>query len=329
MTDLKTEKAVKRVITRTKSDHKTKRIYNCTYEGCDKVFSSSGSLYRHEDVIHFKLDAIYCEYPDCGYKTYNQMYLDEHITKHDNYAELSSQTIVCHYEGCDEVFTDKKSWIKHRNGIHRYLWKERCTHPGCGYMTVSKTNLKAHMTKHSKDRPFVCTMEGCGKRFKHEGTFKGHLKIHEDKFKCSFDGCDKTFESRPGLSTHMKSVHIRDRLYSCEWPGCEYETYSKSSHTIHQNVHGLHKYVCDYTNCNAKYKDNDTLKSHRFKKHGIGQGFECSWPGCDYKSVYKYKIKYHERIHTNERNYACTWPGCQYRCVCSSNLKGHMKIHQK
>ena len=157
-------------------------------------------------------------------------------------------------------------------------------------------------------------------------TVEGHKNR---VFKCSFEGCGKTFVTRSCLYNHEKTIHIRDTLFPCEWPGCEFQTYVKTNYERHQKVHGGKTYSCDYPDCDAKYKDSDALRGHRFKLHGIGNGFECSWPGCEFKAVKKCTVKYHERIHTNERRYACTWPGCQYRCVCSSNLKGHMKIHQK
>ena len=328
---MKTEKALKRVITSKKSDHKPKRKYNCTYEGCDKVFSSTTSLYRHEDIIHFKLDAIYCEYPDCGYKTFNKLSFNKHIENHSNYSELSSQTNVCHYEGCNEVFTDKKSWIKHRNRIHRYNCKFQCTHSGCDFTAQNNRHLKQHLIKHSNEKPFVCSVDGCGKRFKHQFNYKDHLEVHKNNkyFECTFEGCGKRYETRAGLSIHMKTVHIKDTLYSCEWPGCEFKTFQKVHLGTHQKVHGDKTYLCDYPDCNAKFKYDKNLKAHRLKEHGIGNGFECSWPGCDFKAIQKCTVKYHERIHTNERRYACTWPGCQYRCVAGGNIQSHMKIHQK
>ena len=185
------------------------------------------------------------------------------------------------------------------------------------------------MQKHS-EMMFVCEVQGCAKSFKRENSLKYHLEMHKnDRFQCSFDGCGKTYETKIGLNSHMKTVHIRDTLYSCEWPGCEYKTYNRGYITQHKNVHGQHKYVCDYPDCNAKYKDDEAFKDHRMKQHGIGQGLECSWPGCDFKSVTKSKIKNHERIHMNDRKYSCTWPGCQYRCVANGNIKVHMKVHLK
>ena len=96
-----------------------------------------------------------------------------------------------------------------------------------------------------------------------------------------------------------------------------------------RKVHGGKTYSCDYHDCNAKYKGNDALTAHRFKQHGIGNGFECSWPGCDFKADKKCKVKYHERIHMNDKKYVCSWPGCQYRSVSPYYVKEHMKIHQK
>ena len=313
-----------------KSKKKSDRKYKCSFDDCHKTFTTNCNLIRHQTTIHLKQDAFYCEYPDCEFRTFSKIVFNEHIGNHSNYSELSSQTIVCHYEGCNEEFNDKKSWFAHRKSVHRYKCGVPCTHPGCQYMAHSNAHLKIHLTKHSNDFPFVCSVEGCGKRFKRKTTLTSHLEMHKNEhFECTFEGCGKTYESKARLSIHMKIAHIRDTLYSCEWPGCEFQTYVKRNYQRHQKVHGGKTYSCDYHDCNAKYKDNEALRAHRFKQHGIGNGFECSWPGCEFKAFQKCIVKYHERIHINDKKYACTWPGCQYRSIASDYIRGHMKTHQK
>ena len=281
-------KSVRPVVSSQRNDNKTYRKYKCTFDGCYSSFPNRNNLWRHKMSIHLKQEEIYCEYPDCEYKTFSKRKFDKHIENHNDYEELSPQTIVCHYEDCNEVFTDKKSWNKHRNRIHRYNCKFQCTHSGCDFTAKNNQQLNQHQIKHSNEKPFVCSVDGCGKRFKREFLYKYHLEVHKNKyFECTFEGCGKRYETRPGLSSHIKRIHIRDTPYSCEWPGCEFKTSQKVHLGRHMKVHGDKTYSCDYHDCNAKYKDNDALRAHRFKQHGIGNGYECSWPGCDFKAIQK------------------------------------------
>ena len=284
---------------------KCRTIHKCSYQGCSKTFTGSrGSfnLRRHVSKVHLKEKDFYCLYPDCPYHTYAKELFDKHIETHDNYHEVSAQTrtFVCNFEGCRKEFTSKKTWNGHRNFNHIYAKANarKCTHPGCDYIAMGKPQLRSHMITHSDETPYLCEVQGCGKRFKRELTYKNHLDIHKNKyFKCSFDGCDKTFETAPGLYRHQKTAHIKDTLYSCEWPGCEFQTYDKNSLVGHQMVHSDQRYSCDYPKCSAKYKNVNTLRHHQLKYHGIGQAFECSWPGCDHKAITKNKLKIHEKSH--------------------------------
>lgn len=52
----------------------------------------------------------------------------------------------------------------------------------CEYATRSKSNLKAHMNRHSTEKTHLCDM--CGKKFKSKGTLKSHKILHTANGKC-------------------------------------------------------------------------------------------------------------------------------------------------
>lgn len=54
----------------------------------------------------------------------------------------------------------------------------------CEYATRSKSNLKAHMNRHSTEKTHLCDM--CGKKFKSKGTLKSHKLLHTADGKCMF-----------------------------------------------------------------------------------------------------------------------------------------------
>ena len=46
----------------------------------------------------------------------------------------------------------------------------------CEYASRSKSNLKAHMNRHSSERSHLCDL--CGKKFKSKVTLKSHRLSH-------------------------------------------------------------------------------------------------------------------------------------------------------
>lgn len=54
----------------------------------------------------------------------------------------------------------------------------------CEYATRSKSNLKAHMNRHSTEKTHLCDM--CGKKFKSKSTLKSHKLLHTADGKLTF-----------------------------------------------------------------------------------------------------------------------------------------------
>ena len=81
--------------------------------------------------------------------------------------------------------------------------------------------------------------------------------------KCPFDGCDKTFKCYNGLYIHKQTIHERVEEYRCEWPGCEYKTYSKIYIDRHRVVHSDDKpFVCHWPGCQLRTKFTNNLRAH-------------------------------------------------------------------
>ena len=280
-------------------DGKSEKALKCLIKSCGKVFTNYCNLQTHIRYIHLKDNQanqlLKCDQPDCQYETRSRINLKKH-------------KMCCHSE---------------KNLV--------CTHPDCDFRTYNQSKLKRHLQTHGPG--FECTYDGCdGKYTTQEGLYR-HMKSHTMKmeFKCTYEGCDKVFRAKVSLNEHINSKHTKSKQWHCEWPGCDYTTYLPTKLSQHSVVHITdYKFVCDYNDCNAKYKTKKDLTNHKLRVHDKVRRFTCSWPGCTFTVFNKQGLKKHELIHTGEKPFACDWPGCQYRTYCKSRLKcEHMKKHIK
>lgn len=86
---------------------------------------------------------------------------------------------------------------------------------------------------------------------------------------------------------HKSDVHIGQKKYKCDWPGCEW---IGTNHAQELRFHKLRKHegVKIRKNMNRKPKSKNPNAE---KKHG------CSWPGCGKRFLYKSVLLQHSRSH--------------------------------
>ena len=119
--------------------------------------------------------------------------------------------------------------------------------------------------------------------------------------------------------------------FKCNWPGCEYTTQYANSIQLHIRSHTNERpFVCDVSDCGKGFANELRLIQHKKALHKIGDIERCQWPGCEYTSVDKYRMREHMARHTMGGLYACEWPGCGQRLSRKRNLVDHMNaIHKK
>ncbi|KAJ7065507.1 hypothetical protein C8F01DRAFT_982779 [Mycena amicta] len=65
----------------------------------------------------------------------------------------------------------------------------------------------------AEERPFVCPVDGCGKRFVRGEHLKRHVRsihTHEKPHACPYEGCGKSFNRRDNLAQHSR-IHLDDK----------------------------------------------------------------------------------------------------------------------
>jgi len=67
--------------------------------------------------------------------------------------------------------------------------------------------LNSHMKKHSLEKPFHCSEEGCKKSFTTKGHLVEHTKMHTGVKPFECNKCKAAFLRPSGLKSHKMKIH--------------------------------------------------------------------------------------------------------------------------
>jgi len=120
-------------------------------------------------------------------------------------ANPNDKDYLAHGTGIPRRNAPAKTHIKEEDKI--FL----CEHPGCGKLYAKASHLKAHMRRHTGEKPFTCNWAGCGWKFSRSDELARHRRSHSGikPYKCQI--CSKRFARSDHLDKHHK-IHNRDRL---------------------------------------------------------------------------------------------------------------------
>ena len=105
----------------------------------------------------------------------------------------------------------------------------------CGKMFVTLKQLGDHSIYH-KDPTFICSFDGCTKKFFHSNTLEVHKKTHIDQRDFACHLCDKKYFLSNNLNRHILNFHKQLKV-SCELPGCSSKFARKETYRNHVLSH--------------------------------------------------------------------------------------------
>ena len=114
---------------------------------------------------------------------------------------------------CRKAFIQKTDMERHET-THSDTLNFLCTAEGCGKKFKTKKNLTCHVMTHSKERPYKC--QHCDKDFKIKRLWRFHEGLHKDTKPFNCDICGKGFPAKPYIKSHLKT-HIDEKPFVCKF----------------------------------------------------------------------------------------------------------------
>jgi uncharacterized Zn-finger protein len=202
--------------------------------------------------------------------------------------------IICEY--CEKPII-KTYYQNHIQRLHLNVKNFTCD--ACGKEFFKKSSLVSHMHLHLNSRPFHCPHEGCPKAFLSSTALGTHVRFHHTSFNeyvCVT--CGKGYKQKRLLEEHVRSKHTGERIFKCNFDGCESAYFSMSAVRKHLKSHEVESVTCEM--CGKVYKGLSSLKAHVRLSHSKIELF-CDFEGCGKKFGSRCFLRNHVKVHERGR----------------------------
>ncbi|KAG0299164.1 Strongly-conserved Zn-finger binding protein (TFIIIA) [Dissophora globulifera] len=306
------------------------------------------SILTREDhlVIHTKIHGadreFQCEQPGCSKAFYTKSKLLRHLKSHSYIVStplgLTTAAATSTVSSSSDAQSDDLS-----------LWSD-----GKGRQSrrssLSAEALQRVAGQLEKEKPHMCTWEGCTQRFSQRKKLRAHICVaHEGRkpypyalrYCCGIPGCGKFFSKWSMLQKHTKECHKSMPCAACG------KMILKRNLNAHMKIHDASRL-------------ERTLATHLQKAHDTSSDspptFTCEYEGCGMGFQYKHVLKRHiDRVHEKPKQrkkvsdevdfedvlddmfgfaeadisirtpFACPIPGCERRFTSERLMKRHLQ----
>uniref|UniRef100_A0A673JHX6 Uncharacterized LOC107723481 n=1 Tax=Sinocyclocheilus rhinocerous TaxID=307959 RepID=A0A673JHX6_9TELE len=144
--------------------------------------------------------------------------------------------------------------------------------------------------------------------------------------------CHIIFSDSKSKERHLKMSHpaeyqqcmLGDALFTCYV--CDQHFTTSTELMAHQRTHtGNERFKCPF--CSEAFYRSCELTSHKKKCHFSKHGYTCSECGKPFKTFTL--LRYHQRVHTEEKPFVCMYKQCGRKFSASKSLQHHLEKHQK
>lgn len=183
--------------------------------------------------------------------------------------------------------------------------KKKCPEEGCLVSVPLMVGLETHFKDKHPDRSLFSKCPICEAGFYTKLGYDRHIqRDHKDirLFRC--DHCGVAFKMKRSLTRHKAKIHGEGELTEviCDHCGLSFVC----QYNLNEHVKRMHedKYKFRCNQCGRGFAEEEPLKVHSFKKHGIGRVEDLRWrcevEGCGRIFLRRHRYSKHMSMHYDE-----------------------------